>query len=259
MLVREVVDYPLFDGESEERSVFIYLPVGYDEEENKDKRYPVLYMFDGHNVFRDEDASFGRSWRMENYLDLAGTQLVVVGVESSRHPNNDRLCEYSPYTFNDEKFGYVEGHGTETMNWFVKCLKPMVDSNYRTIHNRRHTFIGGSSMGGLMSLFAITRYNRYFSRCLALSPSIWVNYKGMREMVKKSRMNAETLIYMEYGADEMKNHYGMKEGYNMMVESMLRKKAIDLTARIVPRGNHSEASWERQLPIAIPALMYGLE
>ena len=96
-------------------------------------------------------------------------------------------------------------------------------------------------MGGLMSLFAITRYNRYFSRCLALSPSIWVNYKGMREMVKKSRMNAETLIY------------------NMMVESMLRKKAIDLTARIVPRGNHSEASWERQLPIAIPALMYGLE
>ena len=114
-------------------------------------------------------------------------------------------------------------------------------------------------MGGLMSLFAITRYNRYFSRCLALSPSIWVNYKGMREMVKKSRMNAETLIYMEYGADEMRNHYGMKEGYNMMVESMLRKKAIDLTARIVPRGNHSEASWERQLPIAIPALMYGLE
>ena len=101
MLVREVVDYPLFDGESEERSVFIYLPVGYDEEENKDKRYPVLYMFDGHNVFRDEDASFGRSWRMENYLDLAGTQLIVVGVESSRHPNNDRLCEYSPYTFDD--------------------------------------------------------------------------------------------------------------------------------------------------------------
>lgn len=259
MLIKHTVDYPLYSGGEEERAIYVYLPVGYDSEENEGKHYPVLYMFDGHNVFRDEDASFGKSWGMESYLDFTEAQLIVVGVESNRQPNNGRLCEYSPYTFEDSSFGHVEGHGVETMNWFIKVLKPMVDKSYRTIRNRQHTFIGGSSMGGLMSLFAITRYNRYFSRCVALSPSLWVNFKGLRELVRKSRISPYTQIYMDYGTGEMNNWRGMNEGYRLMVDTLMRKKNIVLSSRIVPHGNHSEASWERQLPIVFDHLLYGLE
>ena len=91
----------------ERRRVYIYLP---DEYYEKPKRqYPVLYMFDGHNVFYDEDATYGKSWGMEQYLQKSGRKLMVVALESSRAPDYGRLKEYAPFSFTTEETGGIIG------------------------------------------------------------------------------------------------------------------------------------------------------
>ena len=110
----------------ERRRVYIYLP---DEYYEKPKRqYPVLYMFDGHNVFYDEDATYGKSWGMEQYLQKSGRKLMVVALESSRAPDYGRLKEYAPFSFTTEETGGIIGNGDITMDWIVHVLKRTVDT-----------------------------------------------------------------------------------------------------------------------------------
>ena len=130
-------------------------------------------MFDGHNVFFDSDATYGKSWGMKNYMDRTKTQLIIVAVECNHSPDNGRLKEYSPFSFEDPKYGAVQGLGKMTMEWMVNWLKPYIDKRYRTLPDRAHTYIAGSSMGGLMSLYAVVAYNQVFSGAAALSPSLW--------------------------------------------------------------------------------------
>ncbi len=161
MIQKWNVTIPELTG-NEPRGVYLYLPVDYDW--SPERRYPVLYMFDGHNVFFDSDATYGKSWGLGEYLDAFQVPLIVAAVECNHHPDNGRLSEYSPYTFYEPDFGHVTGHGRVTMDWFVHTFKPSIDRQYRTLPDRPHTFIAGSSMGGLMSLFALLEYNQVFSR-----------------------------------------------------------------------------------------------
>ena len=172
MVKKWSVSYPAVNG-TEQRRVYVYLPTMYEAE--PDRRYPVLYMFDGQNVFFDEDATFGKSWGVADYLDYTDTPLIVAAVECNAGANNERLVEYSPYRFDDPQFGHFDGKGQATMSWYIHRFKPFIDHNFRTLPDREHTFIGGSSMGGLMSLYALLQYNEVFSRAAALSPSIWVS------------------------------------------------------------------------------------
>ena len=112
---------------------------------------------------------------MADYLDYTDTPLIVAAVECNAGANNERLVEYSPYRFDDPQFGHFDGTGQATMSWYIHRFKPFIDRNFRTLPDREHTFIGSSSMGGLMSLYALLQYNNTFSRAAALSPSIWVS------------------------------------------------------------------------------------
>lgn len=143
-------------------------------EAQPERRFPVLYMFDGQNVFFNEDATYGKSWGVADYLDYTDTPLIVAAIECNAGANNERLVEYSPYRFDDPTYGHFDGKGQATMSWFIHRFKPLIDQNFRTLPDRAHTFIGGSSMGGLMSLYALLQYNDTYSRAAALSPSIWV-------------------------------------------------------------------------------------
>ena len=151
MIQKWNVTIPELTGD-EARGVYLYLPEEYDWE--PERHYPVLYMFDGHNVFFDSDATYGKSWGLGQFLDEFHVPLIVAAVECNHHPDNGRLSEYSPYTFYEPDFGHVTGRGKITMDWFVNTFKPSIDRKYRTLPNRQHTFIAGSSMGGLMSLYA---------------------------------------------------------------------------------------------------------
>ena len=170
MIVSWEITIPVLSGD-EPRRAYVYLPEDWEEE---GRRYPVLYMFDGQNVFFDEDATYGKSWGMADFAEYNDLPMIVAAVESNRGAHGERLSEYSPFTVREPGLGgYVVGRGRTTMEWLVNEFKPLIDAEFPTLPDREHTLIAGSSMGGLMSLYAVTEYNHVFSRAACLSPSVW--------------------------------------------------------------------------------------
>ena len=254
MVLQWDVTIPELTGK-ETRNAYLYLPESYDYE--PDRRYPVLYMFDGHNVFFDSDATYGKSWGMKEYMDYTNTQMLIAAVECNHSPDHGRLKEYSPFSFRDPSLGLIEGWGKLTMNWMIHRFKADIDRRFRTLPGRRHTFIAGSSMGGLMSLYALLEYNHVFSRAAALSPSLWVAPDRLARLVRGAETQPDTVLYMDYGSREMGAHELMR-GQFARVAALLLERGVRLTCRIVPGGEHCEASWEKQIPFFIETLMYEL-
>lgn len=247
------LDYPCFTG-PEPRRAYVYLPASYYT--SRFRRFPVLYMFDGHNVFYDSHATYGKSWGLGEYLNKIKAPVIVAAIECNSSPNNGRLSEYSPYDFNDEQFGGpFKGRGEETMQWFINEFKPFIDENLKTLPDRKHTFIAGSSMGGLMTLYALAAHNDVFSRGMALSPSFFVDMDSLTKEIRRSKMSSDTVLYMDYGQNEFKFSPDSRKNFADITNELLKKNVM-LTARIVPNGNHSEASWEKQLPLCINTLLY---
>ena len=255
MVKKWLITIPELTGELT-RNAYLYLPESYQYE--PDRRYPVLYMFDGHNVFFDSDATYGKSWGMKEYMDGSGTQMIIAAVECNHHPDNGRLCEYSPFTFDNPEVGHVRGRGRTTMEWLGNTFKPYIDAEFPTLPDREHTFIAGSSMGGLMSLYAVTAYNHVFSRAAALSPSIWFATGRLDRLLREAPMAPDTVVYMDYGSRELSFHANMKRQFSRVVSRLL-ERGVMLDCRIVPGGDHNEASWERQIPFFMETLLYGVE
>ena len=217
-----------------------------EESLEEERRYPVLYMFDGHNVFFDETATYGKSWGMKEFLDANHVPVIVVGIECN-HEGFRRLEEYSPYagTVAGDLIG--EAQGAITMNWIVEELKPIIDDWFPTLPDREHTAVAGSSMGGLMALYAGTVYNSVFSRAACLSPCVSIDLPALLEDIRESTIGADTRIYMDLGSAEM----GRRKRYFRdmeRVERLLFSKGALPCLRLVPGGTHSEASWEKQIP-----------
>ena len=249
MVKKWFVTIPKLSGEAQRR-VYLYLPDSYKKE--PEKRYPVMYMFDGHNVFFDEDATFGKSWGMNKFMEESKKELIIVAVECN-HEGNQRLEEYSPVTFENATLGKIKGRGRVYMNWLVNTLKPEIDAKYRTLPDRLNTIICGSSMGGLMALYGATVYNHIFQRGACLSPSLWVSPGKVLEVVARAHSRRDTCIYMDYGSEEMFNHAANAEAL-ISTSHLLLTKRVNLALRIVPGGTHSEESWEKQIPVFMDCL-----
>ncbi len=248
MLKKWDVTIPALTGDVP-RKAYIYLPEYYDDDPNR--RFPVMYMFDGQNIFLDEDASYGKSWGMYNFMQWTRKPLIIVAVECNRF--GERFNEYAPVTYENREHGFIKGKGRLYMNWLINELKPYIDENYRTLPDRKNTIIAGSSMGGLMALYGVTCYNKVFQRAAVLSPSLWVAPSKLYNLVARANMRFDTTIYMDYGSDEMFNHDGSDDALISMATLLLKKRA-NLTFRIVPGGVHSEASWEQQIPVFMDCL-----
>ena len=226
------------------RRLYVYLPKDY---EKSDRRYPVLYMFDGHNVFYDRHATYGKSWGFREYLQKAKLPLILVAVECNPE-GFKRLSEYSPWSFSAPRpVSDIKGRGKVTMDWFTTVLKPEIDKEYRTLPDREHTMIAGSSMGGLMSLYAAVEYNRVFSRAAALSPSLWVSPSKMKEMIRSHPLSDPTRIYIDMGTREIDpKRRALAAMFD--VSKALSKAGADVSANVIPGAEHNEAAWEKRIP-----------
>ena len=233
----------------EPRRRYVYLPKGY---RNSDRRYPVVYMFDGHNVFYDSHATYGKSWGMKEYLEKTGRKLILVAVECNPEGNR-RLNEYTPWSFSCP-LGRIEAQGKETMEWFTKVLKPEIDRTYRTLPDREHTMIAGSSMGGLMSIYAAVAYNDVFSKAAALSPSLWVSGRRMKEMIREHSLKQPTRIYTDLGSAEVEGH---REAFAGLFDTAkwLSQAGAEVAADIIPDALHNEAAWEKRIPVFFDYLL----
>lgn len=251
MIIKDTITIPRLSGDKTRR-LYIYLPPDYEQSR---RRYPVMYMFDGHNVFYDEDATYGRSWRMKDYLETENPPLMIVAVECN-HEGNSRLCEYTPWSFREKGLGTIKALGDVYMDWLTGELKPMIDKDFRTMPEREHTFICGSSMGGLMSVYAIAQYNHVFSKAAALSPSLWCAPDKIVQMIHNTQFQKGTQIYMDYGSEELSYHK-KSTGALRRVTGAFMDEGVYVCTRIVPGGQHNEATWERQIPIFMRCLEIG--
>ena len=242
MIKQWKVKIPELSGDME-RLVYVYLPEDY---ETSGKRYPVMYMFDGHNVFFDTHATYGKSWGMAEYLDDNKKDMIIVAVECN-HQGNKRLEEYSPVDFDFPDVGHVPGHGKTYMEWLVGTLKPDIDAQYPTLTDREHTSIAGSSMGGLMALYGVCDYNHVFKKAACVSPSFWMSKDKVLKIVTGANMATDSVVYINYGSLELPNHTTSSEAL-VAVARMLLTRRVNVMLKIVPGGIHNESSWEKQIP-----------
>lgn len=228
-----------------ERTVKLHirLPEGYEKEE---ARYPVMYMFDGHNLFEDARATYGRSWRLDEFLSGYDKPFIIVGLECD-HRENNRLHEYCPYEVEKTPLGPLHGKGQILMDWIVHDLKPLVDAHFRTWPQREATGIAGSSMGGLMAWYALIRYNDTFSKAAALSPSLAVCAGQAHRELRQASVDPDTRLYISAGGRE-----GRGAGNRRLLREFsapLVKKGAMARMNFVPQGAHNEASWEKESPV----------
>nr|WP_295677761.1 alpha/beta hydrolase-fold protein [uncultured Intestinibacter sp.] len=235
------------------RVINIYLPDDYNE---RRKKYPVLYMFDGHNLFFDEEAAFGKSWGMKEYLDSNNVQLIVVGIQCS-FEGNERVSEYSPYNLDNYNGEFIEGKGDAYLNWMVNVIKPMIDSEYRTKPDKKNTLIGGSSLGGLMATYAGIKYPHIFSKCACLSPSFEFCYDKLIAEAVQNDSQRGSKFFMSIGSNELEQNNKLVDFTSYMLElcHTLQSKGAICYPRLVPGGEHNEASWEKQVPAFIDFLL----
>lgn len=235
-----------FPDADQNRRLHIWLPDDYHESGD---RYPVMYMFDGHNLFYDEDATYGKSWGMKSFLERWDKKIIVVGLECS-HTGNDRLREYCPY-FWDSFAGPVYGTGRRTMEWIVREIKPFIDRTYRTWKHREATGIGGSSMGGLMALYAVTRFNDVFSKAACVSSAIGFCGRELRADIDQSDIDPDTKVFLGWGTEESRSvsAKAAADASNKAVNDRLFRKGAQPYMYRQAGGRHCEADWEKQVPL----------
>lgn len=234
-----------FSPAKQNRRLHIYLPDSYTYE---DEHYPVMYMFDGHNLFFDADATYGTSWGFKEFLDSWDKKIIVVGVECA-HEGHSRLSEYSPYDFSTDWAGHIRGTGDMTMRWIIEELKPFIDENFRTWKHREATGIGGSSMGGLMSLYAVVAYNHIFSKSACVSSSLPFCNPQMRSLIENSSLFEDTKVFLSWGG---------KEGHSLRGKAIMKSCHLAINKRLYEKkaqpylfyqknGGHCEADWRLQV------------
>ncbi len=242
----------LFSPVQKERKIHIYLPDCYDEGQDS---YPVMYFFDGHNLFYDSYATYGKCWGLKEFMDNWNKPLILVGIECG-HEGDERLNEYMPYHVEKGFFSRFEGIGDQTIRWMTEELKPLIDREYRTYPFRECTAIGGSSMGGLMSLYGAVRYNHYFSKAACLSSSVYPCMPQILKDLEECPLNPDTRIYLSWGTKEAKgladvtrtDTSSLTFRQNRTIANKLIQKQVTVDLYCQVGGAHCEADWEKQVP-----------
>lgn len=241
MIIKENVYIEPF---SLERTLHIYIP----DDIKRGQRLPVIYMFDGHNLFFDEEATYGKSWGLKKFLDEHRQKVIIVGIECN-HIGNMRLCEFSPYSFYDERFGKVTGLGKTTIQWICDTLKPYIDSKYPTLPQREYTGIGGSSMGGLMSVYGLATRTDIFSMGICVSPFYEHIFKKLVNEIGKIKMNSNSKAYISWGNYEFnsRKHLVVGTEENLEIARIFSKNGIRVFPHLMLDGAHNEESWEKEI------------
>lgn len=235
-----------FGPAGEDRCIHLYLPDDYDSIR---ERYPVTYMFDGHNLFFDRDATFGKALGMKEFLDGWHKKMIVVGIACSAD-DWQRVQEYCPYRIYSKIYGEIEGRGAATADWIVHELKPFIDRSFRTWPSREATAIAGYSMGGMMSLFCVLRHNEAFSKAAVISPSLLPAMEAFKQEIWNGRFWEDNRIFFSWGTRE----YSEEETWHisqsiLYLEKEVQKKGIQTYIHCQQGGEHNEWSWEKQLPV----------
>jgi predicted alpha/beta superfamily hydrolase len=144
-------------------------------------------------------------------------------------------------------YGRIPGLGHQTLEWIEQELKPFIDQNYRTWPHREATAIAGYSMGGMMSLYAIVKFNHLFSKAAVISPAIQPAMQQLRNDIGKADIANDTRIFFSWGTVEQQGNPGLEDRIREMEWLAQQKGAATYLFRN-EGGNHNEASWQHEVP-----------
>jgi predicted alpha/beta superfamily hydrolase len=248
------------------RDILVWLPPGYRE---SDKHCPVVYMHDGQNLF-DERTSNAGEWRVDETLtelNQEGMRAIVVGI-----PNigERRFFEYNPY--NSMLEDDHRGQGKEYLSFIIHTVKPLIDSDFRTLPGPESTGIAGSSMGGLISLYAILVHPEVFGLCGALSTAFWFGNFGLHETIS-TKSPGQGRIYLDVGGKEGETFGELPEPWRSKVKDpdqayvsgvqalrdLLLENGYQEGQSFLyveePDEKHQEDAWARRFPGALRFLL----
>jgi predicted alpha/beta superfamily hydrolase len=234
---------------NKKRRVHVLLPYNYYE--HPDRTYPVLYMTDAQNLFGD-GSPYG-NWSIDKSLTKLAPEgkadVIIVAID---HAGEDRVQEFSPY--DNPKLG--KGFGLKFLRFVTDTLKPFVDNQYRTKPDRLNTGMGGSSVGGLLSIYAALMFPNVFGRLMIFSPSLWISQRIYFDAIHFFEP-FETRIYLYAGGKEGAN---MIPNINKLKETLHSQgfgySRVKINTSIDPKGEHTETRWSEEFPKALKWLYF---
>ncbi len=225
------------------RRIWIYLPVDY---QSSKKKYPVIYMHDGQNLF-DNLTSFSGEWQVDETMDKlfqeGENQAIIVGIDNG---GSERLNEYSPW----ENTKYGGGKGDLYADFLAQTLKPYIDKNYRTLASAKNTGLIGSSMGGLISFYTGLKYPEKFGKLGVFSPSFWFANSDLNLYISEySKFLKKSKIYFLAGRKESAE---MVTDIEKVAPILIRKGICrkNIKTKFDDYGTHSESYWAKEFPAA---------
>jgi predicted alpha/beta superfamily hydrolase len=227
-----------------ERDLVIYLPPGYEDQPGR--RFPVLYLHDGQNLF-DGSTAFvpGMDWHVgetaDHMISIGAVEpLIIVGIYNlGKH----RIHEYTPSRV--PKLG--GGRANRYAKFLIEELKPFIDHEYRTLGDFRNTGLGGSSLGGLVSLYVGLKFSHVYGRLAALSPSVWWNQRAMHRFAASARVEPRPHIWLDIGSREGSQILRDVENFRDVLLKKGWQTDHDLHYERVEGAEHNEAAWAQRV------------
>ena len=223
-----------------EHTLLVYRPPGYRDD--RTRRFPVFYLHDGQNVFDRATSATGQEWSVDETaqrLIEAGAiePVIIVGIYNA---GERRIDEYTPTRDSRKNMG---GSADGYARMLVQEIKPFIDRRYRTLRSAANTGLGGSSLGGLLTMHLGLRYPTVFNRLAALSPSVWWNDRAIVREVDALTAKPPLRIWLDCGTSEGED---VARDARMLRDALVRKGwAIgqDLAYVEAEGGGHNEQSW----------------
>lgn len=246
---------------NKKRRIRVLLPKGY--EEDHERRYPVVYMHDGQNVFYSGESFSGHSWKtipaIKKNPDMP--RMIIVGIDNDEE---NRMNEYAPWRFSNVPFSsfgfHLGGYGSHYAEFFINVIKPFIDENYRTKAEKKYTAMIGSSLGANITQYIGLEYKDYVGGLGVFSSANWLNKPEFDRYISKYKLDESQKVYIEVGTNEGDNTdrdlaYGnIKQSYistsldyyRQLIDAGVPTKNISLN--VIADGDHSEECWAKYLP-----------
>ena len=235
-----------------EKTIRILLPKTY---QNSSIYYPVIYMHDGQNVFHDKDAFYGNSWCIEDCLQEADIEAIVVGIDCNEE-GTKRFDEYTPWEISSHinKGFYIPkevilgGEGKLYVDFLVEELKPLIDKQFRTLPEDNAMI--GSSAGGVISTYALCQYPHIFTKVAALSNAYWLIQDEIETLMKNSDVSSVEKFYLDVGTNEESGLFGpnVYVSSNQFFHKVVKEKGMEHRFEIIQNAVHNELAWRKRLP-----------
>ncbi|KAA0546973.1 alpha/beta hydrolase [Bacillus sp. BGMRC 2118] len=244
----EYFDVPLF---GQKRKIRLFTPENYTEDH---KKYPVLYIHDGQNVFDDKEAIGGVALELHTFLERSNVEMIVVAIDLNTL-GEERINEYCPWEqgeLSEKILGYKSlsgGKGKKYIDFIVHELKPFIDSTYRT--DITQSYMAGISLGGLITTYAACRYPDIFKRVAAISSGFYRNQEKIEEFLIDCDLSKIERFYLDYGTAEAGENTEISHEFvqsNQAVYDIVNEKITDVKRVIIRGGRHNYETFKTRIP-----------